>query len=162
MRRRLETLRSWYAKCVAGAWTSPAGNAYLGLGSISLIAGVAFAWAAWTRSDAVVGVLAALCVAAGVVGAVAGIRNTMEQRDVRRAGTECEATVLGVASSPSRYVTTYTLTYRYEDAAGREHIGTVVTGSGTAAGLWRAGDTGRVRYDPSRPGVSAWIGRRST
>jgi hypothetical protein len=77
-------------------------------------------------------------------------------------GVSCEATVTAVtpgrlpfsAHDPSGWV----IHYRYQDPLGHAHEGHSADVTEKEGELWKIGDLGRVRFDPSRPSEAVWTG----
>ena len=139
-------------------WFSDAAN-FLGLSIVLLTGGATFLFVGLQR-DPVLSLVSIPFFGLGGYGLVRGVSGIREQARIRRSGTEVPAVVESVTATPvPRSTPTYTLTYRYVDSTGQEHIGKVETASASEAARWRSGDVGRARYEPARPQVSAWLGR---
>jgi hypothetical protein len=79
---------------------------------------------------------------------------------LQREGQTTEGTIVEVRPGTIRInrVQQWNLHYRYQDNQGKFHIGKIPL-SPEEAETWKAGDSGKVRYDRRRPQKSVWIGK---
>lgn len=97
-----------------------------------------------------------------VAGGFIWLRSKRQSRTterLKREGMSTEGMVVEVRPGMIRInrVQQWNLHYRYQDNRGKFHIGKIPLSPEEAEG-WKAGDTGRVRYDRRRPQKSTWIG----
>jgi len=86
------------------------------------------------------------------------------ERRLLREGIETEATVDDVVRLNLRlhYRIQRQIRYRYADRDGGRHTGQSEPLMPRDADSWRKGAEALIRYDPARPDVSIWTGRRPT
>ncbi|MDQ6793727.1 MAG: DUF3592 domain-containing protein [Chloroflexota bacterium] len=121
-----------------------------------------------TEGILVTGVLAS---GTGVVFATIGgrwLRSILRDRAlVRRlvaTGIRTTGTVVDIDAADRRINNRFQrrLRYRYVDGTGHDQTGLSDWMPRSDAAFWKKGETGAVRYDPDRPGDSAWFGRSDT
>ncbi|HSA61104.1 MAG TPA: DUF3592 domain-containing protein [Nitrospiraceae bacterium] len=105
-------------------------------------------------------------VVGGVIGSIGGfivfnaVGTRRREKELSHSGTLVEATVADIAPSYLRIngIQQMKMRYRFRDAQGKTREGSC-TLSPEEAVAWLPGQTGRVRYNPRKPGVNVWLGK---
>ena len=146
------------------------GGIFLALGLLALlIFGVLYAvlrridrvrpyrWA-FLGAPLVIGVIFTL-IGAGFSGY--GLMELQTEQRLRATGTVARAIVTEVERTSTRINgrSQWRARYEYRDQAGRTYQGSSSLLSPGQAQMWQPGDEAFIRYDPSAPATSIWLGR---
>jgi hypothetical protein len=106
------------------------------------------------------GVFGSVFAGVGGIIFVRAVRKTRLESHLRQHGVRAQGTVLELEERNIQIndVQQWRLHYEYRDFQGHRYVSTVDMPEHEAQ-QWRAGDTGIVFYDPSRPAEAAWLGR---
>lgn len=90
-----------------------------------------------------------------------GLRSVRTWRRLLREGVAAEGTVSAVVESNVQFNKRplWVVQYHYRDHSGQTREGKSGYMSGEEVAEWKAGDTGRIRFDSRNPQESIWIGR---
>jgi len=145
------------------------GAIFLAVGAVCLIVGAllltafvfmpgapAEAWIAVVVPASVGGMFAAV----GAAFMVSGLRRRRTEQRLREVGTTTEATVVSIEQTGVRVNRRrlWRVRYIYDNLTGMPRQGDSGYLSAEEAHRYAVGETVLVRYDPTNPTVSAWIG----
>jgi hypothetical protein len=90
-----------------------------------------------------------------------GVRQLRKEQRLLQFGTTTEATIVEIEMTGTRVNRRrlWHIRYTYEDMYGAAHAGESGYLSAEDAQSYRVGGTAFVRYDPSNPSTSVWLGR---